>query len=96
MKSPQFIRATLSNRTNADCSDQEVKNNRFHYTLRFQEAIGWDWLQGQVYKASVDLDTELELWKIRPSGLADFEVEIREINRREGIDDSQHALADFE
>lgn len=96
MKTPQFIRATLVNRTNADCSKQTVKNNRCHFLLRFEQDIGWDWLQMQVNKSSRELDTDLELWKIRPSGVADFEVEVREVERREGIDDSQHDLRDFE
>lgn len=96
MKSPEFIRAKLSNRINADCSEQDVKNNRFHYRFRFEEDIGWDWLQTQVYKAENELDTELELWKIRPSGVNDFEVEVREVARREGIDNSQKGLAEFE
>jgi hypothetical protein len=96
MKDPNFIRAKLVNRTNADCSEEEVKNNRYHYLLRFEQSIGWDWLHGQVYKAAQDLDVELELWEIHPSGVNDFEVEVREVNRRENIDDEQHGLDDFE
>lgn len=95
-KSPQFIRATLSNRTNADCSDQKVKNNRYHYFLRFEQSIGWDWLYGQVKKSQRELDVSLELWEIHPSGVNDFEVEVREVDRREGIDDNQRGLSDFE
>jgi hypothetical protein len=95
MKSPQFIRATLVNRTNADCSEKEVKNNRYHYHLRFDESIGWDWLETQVSKAQTDTETSLELWEIHPSGMADFEVEVREVQRREGIDDGQNSLDDF-
>jgi hypothetical protein len=95
-KSPEFIRATLSNRTNADCSEQEVKNNRFHYRLRFEESIGWDWLYGQVSKAEGELGVPLELWEIHPSGVNDFEIEVREVERREDIDDNQHGLSDFE
>lgn len=96
MKSPEFIRSTLANRTNADCSEQEVKNNRCHYHLRFEQSIGWDWLYGQVKKAEHELDTELELWEIHPSGVNDFEVEVREVQRREGIDDQQLGLSEFE
>lgn len=95
-ETPQFIRATLANRTNADCSEQEVKNNRYHYRLRFEQSIGWDWLYAQVQKCNSDLDRDVELWEIHPSGVNDFEVEIREVGRRQGIDDSQKGLTDFE
>jgi len=95
-ESPQFIRAKLSNRTNADCSEQKIKNNRYHYFLRFDESIGWDWLYGQVQKSARELERDLELWEIHPSGVNDFEIEVREVNRREGIDDNQHGLTDFE
>lgn len=94
--SPERIRAILVNRTNADCSEHEAKNNRYHYFLKYEQSIGWDWLYKQVDKASVDSDTDLELYKIRPSGLHDFEVEVRELARREGIDSSQRGLTDFE
>ncbi len=95
MESPEFIRANLVSRTNADCSDDTVKNNRYHYFLRFEQAIGWDWLNQQVAKCSAEMDVSLELWKIRPSGVQDFEIEVREIARREGIDDSQQGLDKF-
>jgi hypothetical protein len=96
MKSPQFIRAQLSNRTNADCSEHEVKNNRYHYHLKFKEERGWDWTYGQVQKASSEIGVNLELWKIRPSGVASYEIEIREVDRREGIDADQRGLGEFE
>lgn len=96
MTTSERIRAVLVNRTNADCSREKVKNNRFHYFLKFEQSIGWDWLYGQVNKASNDTDTDLELWEIHPSGLNDFEVEVREVERREGIDNSQRGLSDFE
>lgn len=96
MKSNNFIRAKLVNRTNADCSDDIVKNNRYHYQLRFEESIGFDWLETQVNKTSAETDTALELWKINPSGVNDFEVEVREVGRRKDIDSSQHSLTAFE
>jgi len=96
MESPQFIRAQLVNRTNADCSNQEVKHNRYHYFLRFSESIGVDWLVEQVEKLSADLNAGLELWEIHPSGMHSFELEVREVDRREGIDDSQAGLGEFE
>lgn len=96
MKSSQFIRAKLVSRTNADCSSSEVRNNRYHYYLRFDdESIGWDWLDTQISKAQADTDTDLELYKIRPSGVQSFEVEVREVERRQGIDSSQNELTDF-
>lgn len=96
MKSPQFVRAKLTNRTNADCSEREVKNNRCHYFFKFEKSIGFDWIKSQVAKAEHELDMELELWEIHPSGMKDFEVEIREVARRENIDDSQMGLSEFE
>lgn len=96
MNSPQFIRAKLVSRTNADCSEQEVKNNRWHYFLKFEQSIGWEWLYSQVRKTSNEIETPLELWEIHPSGVNDFEVEVREVERREGIDDSQRGLDSFE
>lgn len=95
-KSKEFIRAKLENRLQAACSTSAVKNNRIHYFLRFDEAIGFDWVHAQVKKASAEIGTPLEMWKIRPSGMKDFEVEVREIERREGIDDSQRGLDSFE
>jgi hypothetical protein len=94
--SKEFVRAKLSNRTNADCSSVEAKNNRWHYFLRFEQSIGWDWLFGQVKKSSRELDVSIELWEIHPSGVSDFEVEIREVERREGIDGDQRGLTDYE
>lgn len=97
MKSSQFIRSKLVARTNADCSSSDVVNNRYHYYLRFDDVtIGWDWLDTQISKAQADTDMNLELYKIRPSGVQSFEVEVREVERREGIDDSQNHLSDFE
>lgn len=95
MVSSEFIRATLVNRTNADCSEQEVKNNRYHYHLRFEQSIGWDWLETQVSKAQSETETALELWEVHPSGVQDFEVEVRELERREGIDENQNSLDEF-
>lgn len=96
MKSPQFIRAKLANRTNADCSEQEVKNNRYHYFLKFDQSIGWDWLYSQIKKAEAELGVSLELWEIHPSGMNDFEIEVREVERREGIDTAQRGLDSYE
>jgi len=92
----QYIRAQLVNYTNADCSDKTVKNSRYHYHLRFDEAIGWDWVYGQVTKVSAETDTDLEVWKVRPSGMQSFEIEVREVARRPNIDENQSGLSDFE
>jgi hypothetical protein len=42
------------------------------------------------------MEVDLELWEIHPSGVNDFEIEVRETARREGIDDSQKGLDSFE
>lgn len=94
--SKQFVRAKLTNRTNADCSNVEAKNSRWHYFLRFEQSIGWDWLYGQVQKASSELDVNVELWEIHPSGVNDFEIEVREVERRQGIDGDQRGLTYYE
>jgi hypothetical protein len=96
MESPQFIRAKLANQLQADCSDQRVENNRYIYSLRFEEDIGWDWAYTQVRKVDSDIDRAIEPWKICPSGMHDFEIEVREVAQREGIDDNQRGLTDFE
>lgn len=96
MSSPEFVRAKLVSRTNAACSSQEVKNNRVHYYLRFEKSIGWDWLQAQVDKTSHELSLPLEVWEIHPSGVNDYEIEVREVDRRPGIDGNQRDLKDFE
>jgi hypothetical protein len=95
-KRKEFIRAKLVNRTNADCSSVEAKNNRWHYMLKFEKSIGWGWLLGQVKKAEAEVDTPLELWEIHPSGVMDFAIEVREVDRRKNIDNSQRGLSDFE
>ena len=58
--------------------------------------IGWDWTSAQVDKCSAEIGISLELWKVKPSGVGDFEIEVREVARREGIDDSQAGLDSFE
>lgn len=95
-ESTQFIRSKLVNYTEADCSHEEIDNSRVHYHLKFEKSIGWSWTYSQVSKLSNELNVNLELWKIRPSGVSDFEVDVREIERRENIDDNQSGLADFE
>lgn len=97
-KSNSVIRASLVNFTTAECSDTSVKDCHYHYHLSFDEAVGWDWLYGQVAKCAEKQDIELELWKIRPSGMQKFEAEVREVPRRATADedDSQQGLGDFE
>jgi hypothetical protein len=96
MKSKHFIRTKLVNYTNADCSDVEAKNNRYHYSLKFEEDIGWDWMYSQIKKCEAELGVALEPYKLRPSGMSAFEVEVREVDRREGIDDDQRGLKEWE
>lgn len=90
------MRAKLETRTNADCSEVVVKNNRYHYRLRFKEPIGFDWLDAVVEGVAAETSMALELWKVRPSGVNDFEIEVRELRRRKNIDSSQHSLTKFE
>jgi len=95
-ESDKYIRAMLENRTNAECSSSEVKNNRFHYHLRFEESIGWDWVSEQITKVCKNLEVDIELWKINPSGVGDFEIEVRELSQRKDIDENQRGLDYFE
>lgn len=96
MESSSFIRGKLVNYTTADCSDERVEDNRYIYTLKFEEDIGWQWVYSQVRKLNTELEADLEMWKIRPSGLEAFELEVREIEQRAEIDDNQHSLKSFE
>lgn len=95
-ESTQFIRAKLVNYTEADCSHEEVENNRVHYHLRFEKDIGWTWLYSQIQKLNGELNVNIELWEIRPSGMQDFEIDVREIERRKDIDNNQSGLGDFQ
>lgn len=95
MESKEFIESALVSRTNAGQSNVEAKNNRWHYKMTFDQSIGWDWLYQQVYKCSKELEAELELWEIHPSTGDTFQVEVREVDRREGIDNSQKGLDSF-
>lgn len=95
MESKAYMRAKLVNYTNADCSDVEAKNCRYHYSLKFEEDIGFDWLKSQIAKVSGGCEASVEPYKIRPSGMHAFEIEVRELQRREGIDDDQHGLDSF-
>lgn len=94
MKSRQVVRAKLETRTDAECSTDIVKNNKVHYQLRYESSRGWDWLDQQVYKTSKDTDIPLELNKINTSGVCAFEVEVRELYRREA-DKNQREFSDF-
>lgn len=95
MPSEMYIRSQLVNFTNADDSESEAKNNRIHYSLSFDESIGWDWIETQVYKCSSKVGLPLEPYKLRP-GDESFTVEVREVERREAIDESQHGLSEYE
>lgn len=96
MKSPEVVRAKLATRLDADCSDQRVKNNKMHYHFKFENSVGWKWVEQQVYEAAEDVDIDLELWRVNTSGVANFEIEIRELVRRKNVtDENQHGLADF-
>lgn len=97
MNSPQHVRAKLEARTEADCSSQEISNNKYHYHLKYESSRGWDWLEQEVYKTAKDTDIDLELYKINTSGVCAFEVEVRELSPREDVrDEDQHDLSQFE
>jgi len=98
-ESPEFILSKLVSRTNADDATLDIKNNRYHYILDFEESIGWDWLYLQIMKLNNSLETELEMWEIHPyhghRRVGYFSVELREVQRREKIDVSQRGLEYF-
>lgn len=98
MTDPDFIESKLSIQTNAVASDRNVNNNRWHYRLLFDENIGWDWLVAQVDKVSAQATCPLEAYKIGPveDTVGRMVVEVRELQRREGIDDGQYGLDSFE
>lgn len=95
-ESTAYIRSKLVNYLEADCSDENVKNNRVHYRLRFESDRGWAWMEKQVDKLNRDLSVTLELYEICPSGVNDYEIDVREIERREGVDDDQIGLGTYE
>jgi len=96
---PEFILSKLVSRTNANGATHDIKNNRYHYILEFEESIGWDWLYLQIMKLNNSLETELEMWEIHPyhghRRVGYFSVELREVQRREKIDVSQRGLEYF-
>lgn len=94
MTDPDFIESKLSIQTNAMTSDREAKNNRWHYRLVFDENIGWDWFDTQVDKVSVEVGCALEPYKMGPAN-SFMVVEVRELQRREGIDSDQQGLDAF-
>lgn len=97
MKSKQVIRAKLETRTDADCSKDEIKNNKVYYHLKFESSRGWEWLEQEVYKTQKDTGIDLELYKINTSGVCAFEVEVRELCQREDTtDENQRDFSDFE
>lgn len=95
MTTPEFIQTKLTNLTNAMTSEVEAKNNRYHYSLYFDERLGWDWVEAQVEKVSAEVEVVLEPYKIGPAN-SFMEVEVREVGRREGIDSNQQGLDSFE
>jgi hypothetical protein len=74
--------------------DTETKNNRWHYRLVFDENIGWDWFEKQVDKASRETGHALEPYKFGPAN-SFMVAEVREVERREGIDQNQNSLDEF-
>ncbi len=95
MSSPELIQTKLTNLTNAMTSEVEAKNNRYYYSLYFDERLGWDWVEAQVDKASAEVEVVLEPYKVGPAN-SFVEVEVRELQRREGIDSNQRGLESFE
>lgn len=96
MKSTQVVRAKLETRTEADCSKDDVTNNKVHYHLKFESSRGWDWIESQVRKVSEDVDIDLETYKINTSGVCSFEVEVRELCHRENTtDENQRDFSEF-
>jgi hypothetical protein len=98
MTDPDFIESKLSIQTNAVASERTVKNNRLYYRLVFDENLGWDWLVAQVDKVSAQATCVLEVYKFGPveDAVGVMVVEVRELQRREGIDDGQRGLDSFD
>lgn len=94
MKDAELIQTKLHNQTNAFDSETRVKNNRYHYHLKFNEALGWDWLYKQVSKVREKLGVDIELYKIHPD--TGFRVVVREVDRRPHIDESQGSIFDYD
>lgn len=88
MKSKEVVRAKLVARTEADCSEDEIINNKVHYRLTFESGRGWRWLKEEVYQTAEDIGIDLEPYKVNPSGVCSFELEVRELCRRDGVRDN--------
>lgn len=97
MTSKEFVESKLVNFTQAMDCDVEVRDCRYYYRLVFDENIGWEWLEKQVEKSSAEVEPTLELYKIGPveEAIGVMVVEVRELERREGIDDNQQGLDSF-
>lgn len=96
MHEPEFIEGRLADRMNAETADREAKHSRWHYRLLFDENVGWDWIEKQVEDVSSDIGVRLEPYKIGPDREhTAIVVEVRELQRREGIDDLQNSLDQF-
>lgn len=97
MPDPDYIETKLSLYTEATLSDHEVRDNRYYYLLGFDTDIGFDWLEQQVSKAAGKVGVDLDIYEVGPVEDAPaFVVEVRELQRREGIDDGQRGLDEFE
>lgn len=95
MNDPNYIETKLSIQTNSADSEHYVSNNRYYYRLLFKESIGWDWLDKQVSKVAGKTETSLEPYKL-DTGEGGFVCIVRELERREHIDDQQHGLGEFD
>lgn len=97
MSDPNLIQTKLHNQCQADGSAYSIKNNRYLYHLRFDDEIGFDWLKTQVGKVSSGVDVTVEPYEL--SGgchTGQFELTVREVERRPNIDNEQAGLDSFE
>lgn len=99
MTDPDFIESKLSVETEAMTSDRKVNNNRYHYMMFFDEVVTWDWFAAQVDKVSAEVECVLEVYSMEAVSTPVSSlliVEVREVQRRDDIDDGQCELSSFE
>lgn len=91
----EYLQTKIHNQLQADESHVIVKNNRYYYVLTFSDSIGFDWLEAQVRKVAAKVQVDIELYELEPSFDGYFTVVIREVDRRESIDNRQNSLTDY-
>jgi hypothetical protein len=101
VESKSYLKSKVKNKVEADDVACETVDNRYHYLLYFGKSIGFEWARSQVYNLNGTLDVEIEPYKMEPVGStfrqsAGFVLRVREVDQRNGIDEDQRFLREYE